>query len=87
MSLRPIQSSQTQSAKVSLKIPPALTPGRFAEKHVPLHVRNIILAESGANDGLGFPFLYLGLYLILIKESDYQYHTIGGAVLQWCVSA
>lgn len=57
--------------------------GRFAEKHVPLHVREIILAESGANDGLGFPFLYIGLYLILIKTPGHRYHSDGGAILEW----
>ena len=46
-------------------------------------MRNIILAESGANDGLGFPFLYIGLYLTLIHDPDHQYHTIGGAILEW----
>lgn len=60
--------------------------GRFAEKYVPLEVRNIILAESGANDGLGFPFLFIGVYLILINEPSHPYHSIGGAVLEWCVS-
>lgn len=57
--------------------------GRFAEKHVPLHVRNIILAESGANDGLGYPFLYIGLYLILIHEASHPWHTVGGAIGEW----
>ena len=43
----------------------SITKGRFADKHVPIHVRNIIVAESGANDGLGFPFIYLALFLLL----------------------
>ncbi|KAJ2010323.1 hypothetical protein IWW57_006979, partial [Coemansia sp. S610] len=38
--------------------------GKFAEAKVPQHVRNIISAESGANDGLGYPYLYLALYLL-----------------------
>jgi NhaP-type Na+/H+ or K+/H+ antiporter len=59
--------------------------GRFAEKHVPLHVRNIILAESGANDGLGYPFLFIAIYLILIHEPQHPWHSIGGAVLEWYV--
>ncbi|KAI9188118.1 Na+/H+ antiporter [Blastocladiella emersonii ATCC 22665] len=37
--------------------------GKYAEKHVPLHIRELLSAESGANDGLGFPFLFLALYL------------------------
>lgn len=27
-------------------------------------LQRIILAESGANDGLGYPFLFLALYII-----------------------
>ncbi|ODQ50175.1 hypothetical protein SAICODRAFT_10227 [Saitoella complicata NRRL Y-17804] len=38
--------------------------GRFAEKYVAPHLRNIISAESGANDGFGYPFLFLATYLI-----------------------
>jgi NhaP-type Na+/H+ or K+/H+ antiporter len=60
-----------------------LTSGRFAEEHVPLSVRNIIVAEAGANDGLGFPFLFIALYLILIHEPTHPWHTVGGAVLEW----
>ncbi|KAJ1893195.1 hypothetical protein LPJ66_005904 [Kickxella alabastrina] len=38
--------------------------GMFAETHVPLRLRNILAAESGANDGLGCPFLFLALFLM-----------------------
>lgn len=38
--------------------------GKFADRHVPKPLQNIIIAESGANDGLGYPFLFLALYLI-----------------------
>ncbi|ORY49004.1 hypothetical protein BCR33DRAFT_714083 [Rhizoclosmatium globosum] len=41
----------------------SIVKGKFAEKHVPLNVRLIISAESGANDGLGTPFLLLAIYL------------------------
>ncbi|WVW82386.1 hypothetical protein I302_104393 [Kwoniella bestiolae CBS 10118] len=61
----------------------AICKGRYAEKNVPLHVRNIIVAEAGANDGLGFPFLFLALYLILIHEPDHPRHSIGGAIGEW----
>ncbi|WVQ97379.1 hypothetical protein IAU59_004491 [Kwoniella sp. CBS 9459] len=61
----------------------AICKGRFAEKHVPLHVRNIIVAEAGANDGLGFPFLFMGLYLILIHEPSHPWHSVGGAIAEW----
>ncbi|KAG0295836.1 hypothetical protein BGZ96_010849 [Linnemannia gamsii] len=42
--------------------------GRFAEKHVPPRIRYLLSAESGINDGMGLPFLLLGLYLL--KESS-----------------
>ncbi|KAJ1028466.1 hypothetical protein NDA16_001632 [Ustilago loliicola] len=48
----------------------SITTGRYAEKHVPANVRNIIIAESGANDGLGFPFLYLAIYLLARNGED-----------------
>lgn len=38
--------------------------GRFADSNVPKELQKIIIAESGANDGLGYPFLFFALYLI-----------------------
>lgn len=38
--------------------------GRFADQNVPPELQRIIIAESGANDGLGYPFLFLALYLV-----------------------
>lgn len=38
--------------------------GKFADKNIPRELQKIIIAESGANDGLGYPFLFLPLYLI-----------------------
>ncbi|KAF7557290.1 hypothetical protein G7Z17_g793 [Cylindrodendrum hubeiense] len=42
----------------------AIVKGKFAEHNVPEKLQQIIVAESGANDGLGYPFLFLALYLI-----------------------
>ncbi|KAF9951553.1 hypothetical protein BGZ72_006953 [Mortierella alpina] len=42
--------------------------GRFAEKHVPPRIRYLLSAESGINDGMGLPFLFLGLYLMREKS-------------------
>lgn len=50
--------------------------GRFAEKHVPAHIRNALSAESGANDGMGFPFLFLAVYLL-------SEETVGEAIGKW----
>ena len=44
--------------------------GKFADKNVPKELQKIIIAESGANDGLGYPFLFLALYLIKYVEND-----------------
>lgn len=38
--------------------------GKFAQR-VPGHLRNILSAESGCNDGMAFPFIYLSLNLIV----------------------
>ncbi|KAI7908210.1 Sodium/hydrogen exchanger family-domain-containing protein [Cokeromyces recurvatus] len=50
--------------------------GRFAEKHVPAHIRNALSAESGANDGMGFPFLFLALFLLSEPK-------VGTAIGKW----
>jgi sodium/hydrogen antiporter len=42
----------------------SIVKGKFADKNIPKDLQKIIIAESGANDGLGYPFLYLALYLI-----------------------
>ncbi|WYZ37525.1 hypothetical protein EsH8_II_001031 [Colletotrichum jinshuiense] len=38
--------------------------GRFADHNIPKALQNLIISESGANDGLGYPFLFFALYLI-----------------------
>lgn len=50
--------------------------GRFAEKHVPPRIRYLLSAESGINDGMGLPFLFLGLYLM-------SEQTTGSAIAKW----
>jgi NhaP-type Na+/H+ or K+/H+ antiporter len=44
--------------------------GKFADDNVPEELQNIIVAESGANDGLGYPFLFFSLYLIKYTAGD-----------------
>ncbi|KAK4512345.1 H(+)-transporting V0 sector ATPase subunit d [Mucor velutinosus] len=53
----------------------SIVQGKFAEKHVPTHVRHIISCESGANDGLGYPFLFLAIYLLQMD--------VGPAIGKW----
>ena len=37
--------------------------GEFARRHVPVNLRQILAAESAANDGFAYPFLTISLYL------------------------
>lgn len=48
----------------------SIVKGRFAEKYVDERVRNLILAEAGANDGFGYPFLYLALCIYRFKGTE-----------------
>ncbi len=45
--------------------------GKFA-KRVPKHLRDILSAESGCNDGMAFPFIYLALYLIQYRPNAHE---------------
>ncbi|KIX05070.1 uncharacterized protein Z518_05942 [Rhinocladiella mackenziei CBS 650.93] len=46
----------------------AIAKGPFADKYVRRQLREIISSEAGANDGFGFPFLMLAVYLIRHAE-------------------
>jgi Na(+)/H(+) antiporter len=54
--------------------------GKFA-KRVPKHLRDLLSAESGCNDGMAFPFIYLSFYI-------YHYRPAVGEVwLNWfCIT-
>lgn len=57
----------------------SIVKGKFADKHVPRPLQRIIVAESGANDGLGYPFLFFGLYLVKFIGMGGQGTSGGGA--------
>ncbi|EKM79683.1 hypothetical protein AGABI1DRAFT_100597 [Agaricus bisporus var. burnettii JB137-S8] len=54
----------------------AVVGGKWADKHVPAHIRHLLASESGCNDGAAYPFLFMALYLTLDK-------TTGDAVSDW----
>ncbi|KAJ9079017.1 Na+/H+ antiporter [Entomophthora muscae] len=56
----------------------SIVKGRFAEKYVPVHVRDLISAESGANDGLGFPYLFFAIFML-------EYNTTREALGEWFI--
>lgn len=60
--------------------------GKFA-KRVPKHLRDLLSAESGCNDGMAFPFIYLSLYLIQYHESarDVSFHFVVYVILYECI--
>ncbi|KAG0417659.1 Na(+)/H(+) antiporter 1, partial [Dictyocoela roeselum] len=41
-----------------------LLKGKFANRYIPMHLRNLLSIESSANDGLGFPLFTLPFYLM-----------------------
>jgi NhaP-type Na+/H+ or K+/H+ antiporter len=63
----------------------SIVKGKFADKHVPRPLQRIIVAESGANDGLGYPFLFFGIYLLKYVGMDGEGYTgwAGKAMGQW----
>jgi NhaP-type Na+/H+ or K+/H+ antiporter len=60
--------------------------GKFA-KRVPKHLRDLLSAESGCNDGMAFPFVYLPLYLIHYRPdaNKVAFHWICFTILYECV--
>jgi Na(+)/H(+) antiporter len=54
--------------------------GKFA-KRVPKHLRDLLSAESGCNDGMAFPFIYLSFYILRYRPNA------GEVSLNWfCVT-
>ncbi|KAK6544514.1 hypothetical protein TWF694_001206 [Orbilia ellipsospora] len=60
--------------------------GKFARR-IPKHLRDLLSAESGCNDGMAFPFIYLALYLIHYRPDYSQvfYHWFVYTILYECV--
>ena len=60
--------------------------GKFA-KRVPKHLRDLLSAESGCNDGMAFPFIYLSFYLIHYRPNTHEvaYHWFCETILYECV--
>ena len=54
--------------------------GKFA-KRVPKHLRDLLSAESGCNDGMAFPFIYLSFYILHYRPN------VGDVWLNWfCIT-
>ncbi|KAL7950968.1 Sodium/hydrogen exchanger family domain-containing protein [Trichoderma barbatum] len=57
--------------------------GKFADHNIPKELQNLIVAESGANDGLGYPFLFFALYLIKFVGAGATSGGAGDAMGLW----
>ncbi|KAK8220042.1 Na+/H+ antiporter [Zalaria obscura] len=60
--------------------------GKFA-KRVPKHLRDLLSAESGCNDGMAFPFIYLALYLLRYRPdaNTVAFHWFCYTILYECI--
>ncbi|KAH0844395.1 sodium/hydrogen antiporter [Fonsecaea monophora] len=60
--------------------------GKFA-KRVPKHLRDVLSAESGCNDGMAFPFIYLSLYLVRyhLRAREVIFHWTCFTILYECI--
>ncbi|CAG8005285.1 unnamed protein product [Penicillium salamii] len=57
--------------------------GKFADHNIPKDLQNLIIAESGTNDGLGYPFLFFALYLVKYVGSGAASGSAGDAMGLW----
>lgn len=57
--------------------------GKFADHNIPKNLQHLIIAESGTNDGLGYPFLFFALYLIKYMGSGATSGGAGDAIGLW----
>ncbi|OQD76459.1 hypothetical protein PENDEC_c004G00416 [Penicillium decumbens] len=60
--------------------------GKFA-KRVPKHLRDLLSAESGCNDGMAFPFIYLAFYILRYRPNagEVSLHWFCITILYECV--
>lgn len=60
--------------------------GKVAQQNIPSRIRSIISAESGANDGLAYPFVFLPLLILTRSPQDALLHWVTKTLL-WEVGA
>ncbi|KAL2864435.1 Na+/H+ antiporter Nha1 [Aspergillus lucknowensis] len=60
--------------------------GKFA-KRVPRHLRDLLSAESGCNDGMAFPFIYLSYYILHYRpdRDEVALHWFCVTILYECI--
>lgn len=72
----------------------AIVKGAFADEYVPARLRNLISAESGLNDGLALPYLFLAIRLLKVPSTGQALkdwilrdvlYTVGGSIVLGCI--
>ncbi|ROT42122.1 hypothetical protein SODALDRAFT_341654 [Sodiomyces alkalinus F11] len=60
--------------------------GKFARR-VPKHLRDLLSAESGCNDGMAFPFVYLAVYILQahMDARETVFHWFVYTILYECI--
>jgi NhaP-type Na+/H+ or K+/H+ antiporter len=61
--------------------------GPAAERNLPARLRQVISAESGANDGLAYPFVLLPILLLTLPRGEVWTHWLLNTVLHEVVGA
>ena len=51
--------------------------GKWADKHVPAHIRHLLAAECSCSDGAAFTFLFFAFYLMTDLPN------VGDAIRDW----
>ncbi|KAL6232014.1 hypothetical protein BDW75DRAFT_29158 [Aspergillus navahoensis] len=59
--------------------------GKFADQNIPADLQHLIIAESGLNDGLGYPFLFFALYIIKFVGAGAESGGVMDAMSLWFV--
>ncbi len=52
----------------------SIATGKVAEQNLPTRLRNLLSAESGANDGLGYPFVLLPILILTRSPQEAVVH-------------
>ncbi len=52
----------------------AIVSGEFAERNIPARIRDLMTAESGANDGMAYPFVALPLLALSVPQGSVLGH-------------
>jgi NhaP-type Na+/H+ or K+/H+ antiporter len=55
--------------------------GKVAEENLPARIRHLLSGESGANDGLAYPFVFLPILVLQMPAGEVRFHWLLKTVL------